>query len=138
MASMEHHLRDIESIHKDFKRIEKSGKVVARKQKERVEDMRERLNEKLQSAKEKYQAARVEAREKTSHLLDKDKKREELIREVKDAFQEEVNQKKEISLLKKRDQQENYERGKNFQYLYKKKLVERLLEKKERGDRVKQ
>ena len=71
-------------------------------------------------------------------MIEKDKKREELIKEVKDAFFEEVNQKKEISLLKKRDQQENYERGKNFKYLYKKKLVERLLEKKERGDRVKE
>ena len=59
-----------------------------------------------------------------------------LIQEVKDAFIEEVNQRKEISLLKKKDQIENLERGKNFHYLYKKKLVERILEKKERGDRV--
>ena len=60
-----------------------------------------------------------------------------LIKEVKEAFKEEVDQKKEISLLKKKDQIENYERGKNFHNLYKQKLVERLLEKKERADRVK-
>ena len=46
-------------------------------------------------------------------------------------------QRKEINLLKKKDQQENLQRGKNFHYLYKKKLVERLLEKKERADRLK-
>ena len=60
-----------------------------------------------------------------------------LIKEFKDAFDEEVDQKKEISLLKKKDQIENYERGKNFHNLYKQKLVERLLEKKERAERVK-
>lgn len=32
---------------------------------------------------------------------------------------------------------ENWERGKNFHQLYKQKLVERILEKKERGERVK-
>lgn len=60
-----------------------------------------------------------------------------LIKEVKEAFKEEVDQKKEISLLKKKDQIENFERGKNFHNLYKQKLVERLLEKKERAERVK-
>ena len=60
-----------------------------------------------------------------------------LIIQVKEAFKEEVDQKKEISLLKKKDQIENYERGKNFHNLYKQKLVERLLEKKERAERVK-
>jgi len=33
---------------------------------------------------------------------------------------------------------ENYERGKNFHQLYKQKLVERILEKKERAERVKE
>lgn len=60
-----------------------------------------------------------------------------LIKEVKEAFREEVDQKKEISLLKKKDQIENFERGKNFHNLYKQKLVERLLEKKERAERMK-
>ena len=53
-------------------------------------------------------------------------------------MKEDIDQKKEISLLKKKDQMENYERGKNFHQLYKQKLVERLLEKKERADRVKE
>ncbi len=41
-------------------------------------------------------------------------------------------------MLKKKDQMENFERGKNFHQLYKQKLVERLLEKKERAERVKE
>ena len=43
MASMEHHLRDIESIHKDFKRIEKVDKVVKKANKEKIEEMKDRL-----------------------------------------------------------------------------------------------
>ena len=89
------------------------------------------------AAKDRVANMRTANKEQREYLIEKDKKRDELIREVKDAFEEEVNQKKEISLLKKRDQQENFERGKNFQYLYKKKLAERLLEKMERGNRVK-
>ena len=67
----------------------------------------------------------------------KDAQRGKLITEIKEALKEDIDQKKEISLLKKKDQMENYERGKNFHNLYKQKLVERLLEKKERAERVK-
>ena len=100
--------------------------------------MKAALDDKMGAAKDRVASMRTENKEKREYLIEKDKKRDELIKEVKDAFEEEVNQKKEISLLKKRDQQENYERGKNFQYLYKKKLAERLLEKMERGNRVKE
>ena len=57
---------------------------------------------------------------------------------MKEALYEDVEQKKEINILKKKDQMENYERGKNFHQLYKQKLVERILEKQERADRVRE
>lgn len=57
---------------------------------------------------------------------------------MKEALYEDVEQKKEINFLKKKDQMENYERGKNFHQLYKQKLVERILEKQERADRVRE
>lgn len=103
MMAMEHHLADIDSIYKDFKRIQKVDTTLSKLQKQNVEDMRERLNEKLNGAKERVAHMRNENREKREYLIEKDKKRDELIKEVKDAFTEEVNQKKEISLLKKRD-----------------------------------
>ena len=68
---------------------------------------------------------------------EKDKMKSQLLDELHNAIVEDTEQKKEISLLKKKDQQENLERGKNFHLLYKQKLVERILEKKERADRVK-
>ena len=53
------------------------------------------------------------------YLKEKNEQRGSLIKEVKEAIMEDVEQKKEISLLKKKDQIENYERGKNFHQLYK-------------------
>lgn len=41
--------------------------------------------------------------------------------------------KKEISLLKKKDQEENFERGQNFHKMYKQKLMEKINEKKDRA-----
>ena len=42
---------------------------------------------------------------------------------------EEHEQRKEIAMLRKLDQQENFMRSKNFHNLYKQKLAERILEK---------
>jgi predicted DNA-binding protein len=60
-----------------------------------------------------------ENKQRFDYLKDKDQQRQNLIYEIKDAIQEDIEQKKEISLLKKKDQVENLERGKNFHLLYK-------------------
>ena len=80
----------------------------------------------------------MEAKEKYSYLNEKNEQRTKLISEIKEAIKEDIDLKKEISNLKKKDQLENLERGKNFHELYKQKLVERIMEKKERADRVKE
>ena len=103
-----------------------------------VTELTRKRDEKFVSVKNNHQALRLEAKEKYKYLQEKDNQRTQLIHEIKEALQEDIDQKKEISLLKKKDQIENYERGKNFHQLYKQKLVERLLEKKERAERVKE
>ena len=45
-----------------------------------------------------------EFKEKCNYLKGKDEQRMNLISEIKDAIQEDIEQKKEISLLKKKDQ----------------------------------
>ena len=45
---------------------------------------------------------------------------------------EELEQRKEISMLRRLDHQENYSRSKNFHNLYKQKLAEKILEKASR------
>lgn len=98
--------------------------------------MQAKREERAEKAMTRVKDMRLEAKEKYSYLTEKNIQRGKLVTEVKLALKEDVDQKKEISLLKKKDQIENYERGKNFHQLYKQKLVERILEKKERAERV--
>lgn len=52
-----------------------------------------------------------------------------MVSEVKDAIREDVEKKKELSLLRKLDQEENYHRSLNFHNMYKAKLQEKIAEK---------
>lgn len=47
-------------------------------------------------------------------MKEKDQQRNKIVGEIKEALWEDIEQKKEISLLKKKDQMENFERGRNF------------------------
>lgn len=64
--------------------------------------------------------------------------RDQLIQDVKAALQEDQEKKKELSLLRKMDQEENFQRTKNFHSMYKQKLLEKISEKKERADKIKE
>ena len=136
-SEKEHHLRDIAGIHKTLINLQKVDGKLAKKQKNDLELKREKMQEKAENAALRIQEIKGIQKEKIYNLRERQKQRRNLIDEVKSAFEEEVNQKKEIQLLKKRDQQENLQRGKTFEYLYKRKLVERILEKQERAERVK-
>ena len=70
--------------------------------------------------------------------MQKNNRREQLVVNVKEALREDIDQKKEIAILRKKDQEENYMRGQNFHNLYKQKLMEKIIEKKEKADRVKE
>lgn len=83
---------------------------------ERVKELRD---EKVEKAKGANEVLKGELAEKATYLRQKDRQRGKLITEIKEALKEDIDQKKEISLLKKKDQMENYERGKNFHQLYK-------------------
>ena len=103
----------------------------------RIRKLREQREGKKHIAENALNAGKVDEKEKITYLREKDHQRNKIVSEIKEALWEDIEQKKEISLLKKKDQMENWERGKNFHQLYKQKLVERILEKKERGERVK-
>ena len=136
MNQVEYHF-DLEKMHQGFKRIQKSEKLKKDTLKARVDEIRSNREQKMTQALTNHRNLKMQAKDKYNYLQDKDQQRSQLIQEIKEALQEDVEQKKEISLLKKKDQLENLERGKNFHQLYKQKLVERILEKKERAERVK-
>ena len=73
-----------------------------------------------------------------SYYEQKQNMREQLVQDVKEALKEDQEKKKELSFLRKMDQEENYLRSKNFHEMYKQKLVEKISEKKERADKIKE
>jgi hypothetical protein len=66
------------------------------------------------------------------------KERHEKVNEVRNVLKEDNEMKKELSMLRKADQEENYLRGQNIHNIYKQKLVEKIIEKKERADKIKE
>jgi len=58
-------------------------------------------------------------REKINYLKRRIEQRNQLVDEVKEAWKEDAETRKEISQLRKIDQEENYQRGKNFYDMYK-------------------
>lgn len=65
--------------------------------------MKAKRDEKTQLAEQKIHARNAELKEKTYYLKKKNEQRGKLITEIKEALREDVDQKKEISLLKKKD-----------------------------------
>ena len=57
--------------------------------------------------------------------------------DVKSVLRDDVETKRELSLLRKQDQEENYMRSQNIHNLYKQKLMEKINEKKERAEKIK-
>jgi hypothetical protein len=66
------------------------------------------------------------------------KERNDKVEHLKQALKEDVETRKELSLLRKADQEENYMRGMNIHNIYKQKLVEKLIEKRDRADKIKE
>jgi transcriptional regulator of met regulon len=66
------------------------------------------------------------------------KERINKVAEVKQVLKEDIETKKEISMLRKADQEENYMRGQNIHNIYKQKLIEKIVEKKDRADKIKE
>ena len=58
--------------------------------------------------------------------------------QVKNVLKEDIETRKELSLLRKADQEENYMRGQNIHNIYKQKLVEKIIEKRERAEKIKE
>ena len=71
-----------------------------------------------------------------AYLNSKDRDRENSVLSMKQALIEDVNYRREISHLKKVDQQENLRRGAHFRTLEKELLWSKLQEKKAKADQI--
>jgi len=65
--------------------------------------LKEKREERLENAIKSLHEQKLELKEKNQYYKQKDRQRGKLITEIKEALREDVDQKKEISLLKKKD-----------------------------------
>lgn len=73
------------------------------------------------------------------HYYDKRlQERYDKVEHLRTVLREDTETKKELSLLRKADQEENFMRGQNIHNIYKQKLVEKLIEKRERAEKIKE
>ena len=66
------------------------------------------------------------------------RERDHKVAEVRNVLKEDIDTKKELNMLRKADQEENYLRGMNIHNIYKQKLVEKIIEKRERAEKIKE
>lgn len=81
---------------------------------------------------------RQREREQAQYYDKRLKERSNKVEQVKSVLREDVETRKELSLLRKADQEENFMRGQNIHNIYKQKLVEKLIEKRERAEKIKE
>ena len=115
---IEYHF-DLPSVYKGFERVKQSDKLKDTHLKNRKEDVKTRREDHAEKAADRLRNIQADEKDMYKQLREKDNLRGKLIDEIKSALKEDTDQKKEISILKKKDQIENYERGKNFHQLYK-------------------
>ena len=66
------------------------------------------------------------------------KERDQKVTQLRAVIQEDNETKKELNMLRKADQEENYLRTMNIHNIYKQKLLEKIIEKRERADKIKE
>ena len=127
-------MREGQKKKEDEKLNEYINKVQERKK--QVATNTKRVVEEKESAKERL--ARIKddkkwkAKEAARTINEDIQRRNESVSATMALKHEELEQRKEISMLRKLDHEENYSRSKNFHNLYKQKLAEKILEKASR------
>lgn len=61
-----------------------------------------------------------------------------MVDDLKEALMEDVDQRREISSLRRQDQKDNYNRETNLRELYKQDLMLKLKDKKDKAERIKE
>ena len=105
VRSLETHLpqSNMEAIASKFKKVGKVDRKLEKNRKEWLKNREDALDEKMQRVKTNKDALEAEARDKKFTLKESIANSGHLVGEVKNAMLEEILQRKEINLLKKKD-----------------------------------
>ena len=120
--------REDEVLNEYINKVQERKKQIAQNTKRITED-KESAKERLERIKDEQ---KFKAREAARSINEDIKRRHQSVEATMALKNEELEQRKEISMLRRLDHQENYSRSKNFHNLYKQKLAEKILEKASR------
>lgn len=121
-----------------YEKIEKSTKKKEKDDKARLEALKEVNDKRADGVHINLKDLRYKQQEMVSYYDTRLKERNDKVEHLKQALKEDVETRKELTLLRKADQEENYMRGMNIHNIYKQKLVEKLIEKRDRADKIKE
>jgi hypothetical protein len=121
-----------------YDKIEKSQKKKAKEDKEKLEYLKEVNDKRTESVTLNLKDIKQKQREMFRYYDTRLRERSDKVQEVRSVLREDIDTRKELYLLRKADQEENFMRGQNIHNIYKQKLVEKLIEKRERADKIKE
>ncbi|CDW78402.1 UNKNOWN [Stylonychia lemnae] len=123
---------------KTYSRIIKSEKMKQDQINSSLYQIKTKNERRIENANLKQQEIMRKEIDKIRYLENRVKQRNDLIDEFYEAFKEDMDQKKELSFLRKIDQMENLQRTKNFYNMYRTKLIEKIQDKMNRAELVKE
>ncbi len=121
-----------------YDKIQKSVVKKEKLDKELLEQLKEHNDKRTEGVLINLKDIKQRQKEQFSYYDKRLKERISKVEQVKTVLKEDIETKKELSLLRKADQEENFMRGQNIHNIYKQKLVEKLIEKRERADKIKE
>jgi adenylosuccinate synthase len=97
----------MEKIAVAFNRVKNSEKNKEKLIKQQIETKKEKHDQRMEVTMANFRQIKLEQKDKYNYLNEKNEQRAKLIFEIKEAIKEDIDLKKEISNLKKKDQMEN-------------------------------
>ena len=111
--NIEYHF-NLPVVYKAFEREKNSTKLKDQIDTYKVEDLVKRREDKQESARNKQEEVSRDHKDRIRYLQKKDRERDKLVAELKQALNEDNQQFRDINALKKKEQVENQTRSKNF------------------------
>lgn len=121
-----------------YSKIEKSQKNKAREDKQRLDYLRELNDKRTEGVHVNLKDLKSKEKEMYRYYDSRLRERSDKVAEVRSVLREDADTRKELSLLRKADQEENFQRGLNIHGIYKQKLLEKIVEKRERAEKIKE
>jgi hypothetical protein len=118
--------------------VEKSLKAKAKVDEARIEELKNYNHKRDDTVEINLKEIKHKQKQQIKYYDTRLRERDEKVSEVRNVLKEDIETRKELNMLRKADQEENYLRGMNIHNIYKQKLVEKIIEKRERAEKIKE